>query len=150
MKVLVGFIVSIVTLSGFFFSTQKEDVSHIPKNEIIRITYHRGISEPEDGIKWSYEVDLNKKECTMYCSSTGLLRDEKLIEENSYKKIKTRFISYNEYSVLSQIINEPDKYIDNGVISNKDGYIIQDDNISLFIPETDANADILKGITERY
>jgi len=116
----------------------------------ITLTFNGGLSEPEDGIKWSYEIDMNKKESTKYCSSTGLLRDENLIEEYGYNERKTRKLSEAEYSTITNIMNETDKYLDNGTFHREGGYKIYNDDISMFIPVSDVNANILKNITEGY
>lgn len=130
----------------FNFGKNSEEIPNKP----INLTFTGGLSEPQDGIKWSYEIDMNKKESTKYCSSTGLLRDEKLIEEYGYNKRKTRKLSETEYSILINIMNENDKYLDDGKFHSDGGYKMYNDDISMFIPVSDVNANILKNITEGY
>ena len=115
----------------------------------VNLTYNGGFKEAEDSVKWSYEIDLDNKKTTKYCSSTGLLSDEKLIKKYGYDKRTTRDLSENEYNVIMQILSETDKYQDeNSTI--KSGYYINKDNKSFYISEDNSKANILKSITEGY
>lgn len=118
------------------------------KNNKLILAYDGGISEPEDSVKWSYEIDLNKRESTRYCSSTGLLRDEKLIKKYGYDKRKTRPLSEDEFNIITQILTEPDNYKDETY--SKPRYILYNDNIRLCIPVDNLKANILKSITNNY
>ena len=76
------------------------------KNDILTLQYHGGSNEPEDTVKWSYEIDLNAKKTTEYCSSTGLLIDEELIKKYGYDKKITRSLSEDEFNNIMQILNQ--------------------------------------------
>lgn len=130
--------------------TNKYSVSETKGIDKLRLTYSGGISEPEDGIKWSYEIDMNKRESTKYCSSTGLLRDEKLIEKYGYNEKKTRKLSEEEFDAVLQIINETDKYVDKESTAIKKGYFLYTEDTNLYISVDDLNAGMLESITNGY
>lgn len=101
-----------------------------------------------DGIEWSYEIDLNKKKVTKYCSSDGIIDSEKLRKEYGLNKRKTRKLLDEELDVLYDILSQKEKYKKD---KPKDpGYFLYENGVKFYISESDLNANIMKSITEGY
>ena len=143
--IIIASVIGIIYVNTLTLENQESNYS----TNKLTLTYNGGFKEAEDSVKWSYEIDLDNKKTTKYCSSTGLLSDEKLIKKYGYDKRITRVLSENEYNIIMQILSETDKYQDeNSAI--KAGYYIHKDNMKFYISEDDSKTDILKGIEEGY
>lgn len=150
-KIIIVVLLFIVTISIVLgikhIVNNKNDSSK--KEDTLIISVHEGELGLADGVEWSYEIELNNKKVTKYCSSSGVIASEKLEKEMGLDKRITRELLEEEVIALNNILANKEQYKEEGYPKDP-GYILYEDEDKFYISENDINASSLKSITEGY